>query len=84
MSSTFLTSLFWAAVLAVIVAQVMILRSTARAWRGAGTAAPFTEKLFAVGPALVLVAVLWLSWRAAMAPPVIHVEFVPGIQGITL
>ncbi|MBX3132108.1 MAG: hypothetical protein KF689_01820 [Gemmatimonadaceae bacterium] len=78
------TLLFWAAVLAVIVAQVAILRSTARAWALAGTRVPFVERVFAWGPALVLALVLWLSWRAATRPPIVEVQFDPASQSITL
>lgn len=84
MPSLFMTVLFWVAVGAALVAQVMILRSTARAWRGGGAAAPVTERVFAFGPALILVVVLWLSWREATRPPIIEVQFDPATQGITL
>jgi hypothetical protein len=84
MPAYFPTLLFWAAVLAVVVAQVAILRSTSRAWAHAGTHVPLVERLFAWGPALVLALVLWLSWKAATRPPIIEVQFDPTSQSITL
>jgi hypothetical protein len=69
MSSTLLTLLFWSAALAIVVGQVMILRSTSRAWAASGAPVPMTEKLFAWLPAIALIAVLWFSWKAATAPP---------------
>lgn len=76
--------LFWCAALAIVVGQVMILRSTARAWHGASTRPPFVEQIFAWGPALVLIAVLWFSWKAATRPPSMEVEFPPAAQGVPL
>ena len=58
--------LFWSAVLAAIVAQAMILRSTRRVLRAAPPRSPLLEWAFAVAAAVALVAVLVLSWRAAM------------------
>jgi hypothetical protein len=69
MPSFLLTLLFWSAAIAIVVGQVMILRSTARAWAGSGVAVPMTEKLFAWLPAIALLAVLWFSWKAATTPP---------------
>ncbi|MEX2181258.1 MAG: hypothetical protein WD771_04405 [Gemmatimonadaceae bacterium] len=74
MPSLLVTALFWIAAAAVVIAQAMILRSTARAWRAGGAAPSALERGFAVAPALVLVVVLWLSWRAATAPPTIQVD----------
>jgi hypothetical protein len=84
MPSLFMTVLFWMAVAAAIIAQGMILRSTVRAWRQGAAPAPATERVFAFGPALVLLVVLWLSWREATRPPIIEVQFDPSTQGITL
>lgn len=84
MPSLFMTVLFWLAVASALVAQAMILRSTTRAWRASGTPAPVTERVFAFGPALILLVVLWLSWRDATRPPIIEVQFDPATQGITL
>lgn len=67
--------IFTVAALAVVVGQIMILRSTGRAWQAAGGRAPLIERVFAWGPALVLALVLWLSWRATVAPPVMEMEF---------
>jgi hypothetical protein len=74
MSSLLLTLLFWSAAVAVVAGQVMILRSTARAWAASGTAVPMTEKVFAWAPAFALIAVLWFSWKAATAPPTFQIE----------
>jgi ABC-type nickel/cobalt efflux system permease component RcnA len=74
MSAQLLTVLFWLSAVAIVVAQAMILRSTARAWRAAGSAPSMLERAFALTPALVLALVLWLSWRAATAPVMIEVD----------
>jgi hypothetical protein len=84
MPPEFLTALFWIAAVAVVVAQWMILRSTGRAWGLAGGPVPLTERVFAYGPALVILAVLYFSWQAATAPPVMQVEFVPAAASTPL
>lgn len=71
---------------AVVVAQVMILRSTRRAMRmrasgetGEGTpraSSPVLEWAFAIAPAIALAFLLFFTWRAATQPPVMQVEFV--------
>jgi hypothetical protein len=58
--------LFWSAIIAAIVAQGMILRSTRRVLRSVTPRSPALEWAFALAPALALAAVLVLSWRAAM------------------
>lgn len=80
MSSLLLTLLFWTAAIAIVVGQVMILRSTARAWAMSGVAVPMTEKLFAWVPAIALLAVLWFSWKAATAPPTVQFDAPVGAQ----
>jgi hypothetical protein len=82
MPSILLTLLFWSAAIAVVVGQVMILRSTARAWAASGGPVPMTEKLFAWLPAFALLAVLWFSWKAATAPPTFEYES-PAAQSTT-
>lgn len=72
--------LFALAAIAVAVGQVMILRSTARAWRAATSPVPAIERVFAWVPALLLAGVLWLSWKAVMAPPTMQVEFVAAAE----
>lgn len=84
MPPEFLTALFWIAAVAVVVAQWMILRSTGRAWGMAAGPVPLTERVFAYGPALVILAVLYFSWQAATAPPVMQVEFVPAAASTPL
>lgn len=71
------TALFWSCAAAIVVAQVMILRSTARALRGGGARPPALEWGFAIAPALGLAMLLWFSWRAATRPPVIDVRVGP-------
>lgn len=83
MPSVPLTVIFWLATAAVAVGQVMILRSTLRAWRAAGGPVPVLERVFAFAPALVLALVLWLSYQAAVAPPTMEVEF-PALMGTRL
>jgi hypothetical protein len=84
MPNVLLTVLFWSAALAVVIGQIAILRSTSRAWRHAGTAVPVTERVFAWGPALVLILVLVFAWREATRPPMVEVQFDPTTQGIKL
>jgi hypothetical protein len=74
MPPVLLTAIFWVAAAAVVLAQVMILRSTVRAWRSAGAPPSALERGFAIAPALGLALVLWLSWRAAMGPTTIQVD----------
>lgn len=73
MPSLLLTVLFWVAAIAIVVGQVMILHSTARAWQAAGTPVPVSERLFAWLPAAALLVVLWFSWKAATAPPIFQI-----------
>lgn len=80
MPAALIAALFWTAVVAVVVAQVMILRSTARVLRAATPARPVLEWAFAVGPALVLALVLVLSWQATMRPAAIEMEL-PALPG---
>lgn len=80
MPAPLVAALFWIAVVAASVAQVMILRSTARVLRTAAPKRPALEWGFAIVPALALVAVLILSWRATMRPPALRMDVrpVPG------
>lgn len=78
------TLLFWSAALAIVLGQVMILRSTARAWRLAGARVPVMERVWAWLPALALAAVLYFSWRMATRPPIVEIQLTPGAQGISL
>ena len=80
MPNSIIAILFWSAAVAVVVAQVMILRSTARVLRAAAPTRPALEWAFAVGPALVLALVLALSWRATMRPPTVQLS-VPALPG---
>lgn len=80
MPAALLTIVFWTAVVAAVIAQVMILRSSARVLRATRRPFPFTEWGFALGPALVLALVLVLSWRAAMRPAAVEVQVMP-LQG---
>jgi hypothetical protein len=74
MPPTLAAVLFWSALLAAVIAQVMILRSTGRVLRTAAPQALAKEWAFALIPAIALAAVLVLSWRAAMRPPAIEVD----------
>lgn len=62
-----LPALLWLSIALVLVSQIMILRSTVRAMRGAASerARRGIEWAYAVVPAVVLVVVLFFSWRAA-------------------
>jgi len=88
MLSPFGSALFWIAAAAVVIAQVMILRSTQRAFR-AGAQAPVgpdkriepmrrrsqaLEWAFAIGPAIAVAFLLFATWQAASRAPVIHVD----------
>jgi hypothetical protein len=78
------TALFWSAAIAVVIAQVAILRSTARAWRRSAAPVPVVERVFAWGPALIIVLVLFFAFREATKPPMIEVQFDPTTGGIVL
>jgi len=71
------TVLFWAAILAALVAQLRILQSTRRVLAAARSA---REWGFALVPAVALVLTLVLAWRAAVRPPVIEVDL-PAAPG---
>ena len=77
MPPSLVAALFWIAVAAALIAQVMILRSTSRVLRTAAPARPALEWGFAILPALALVVVLAFSWRATMRPPSIEVDVTP-------
>lgn len=77
MPGPLLAVVFWSAVLAVVVSQVMILRSSARVLKAAAPRNSAIEWAFAVGPAIALVFVLVLSWRAAMRPPAVEMQMLP-------
>ena len=80
MPSSLIAVVFWVAVAADCLAQVMILRSTRRVLRAAAPARPALEWAFALVPALVLVVVLVASWRATVRPPVLEFS-VPAAPG---
>ena len=84
MSAPLVAALFWTAVVAVVVAQVMILRSTSRVLHTVTPARPALEWGFAILPALVLVVVLVLSWRATMRPPNVEFEIKPAAGEVRL
>jgi hypothetical protein len=84
MSSTVATFVLWSAILAVVAGQAGILSSTRRAWRRSAAPVPFTERIFAWAPALVLVGVLYLAWGAATRPPVIEIQIDPTTREIRL
>lgn len=77
MPSLLAAALLWGAVAAALTGQVMILRSSRRVLRRAPGAHPRSEWAFAVLPALVLAAVLVLTWRAATHPPVQRMDVLP-------
>lgn len=80
MPASVVALLFWTCAVAAVVAQVMILRSSARVLRRERPARPLLEWGFAVGPALVLALVLAIAWRAMMRPPVTEVTL-PAAPG---
>jgi len=64
MSPILTDTLFAAAAVAVVVAQLLILRSTRRGMAtGPRRAAPVLEWLYAIVPAIALVVVLAWTWR---------------------
>ena len=77
MTSFLAALLLWGAIAAALVAQFMILRSSRRVLRTAASRGPLIEWAFAVGPALVLIFVLVLSWRAATRPGVLRMDVLP-------
>jgi len=82
MASGFLDIVFFVALAAIVVAQIVILRSTRRGMRHAGiTKGATLEWSFAILPAVTLILLLLASWRA-MHPTVIQSEgVVPAVQG---
>ena len=79
MTAPFVAALFWTAVVAVVGAQVMILRSTTRVLRAVAPSRPALEWALAIVPALVLVLVLALSWRATMRPRSVEMIVPPAV-----
>ena len=77
-------ALFWIAIVAVVVSQVMILRSTTRVLRAVPPARPALEWGFAILPAVVLALVLGLTWHATMRPPALEVDVTPVAGEIRL
>lgn len=84
MPASLVAALFWIAVVAVVVSQVMILRSTTRVLRAVAPARPALEWGFAILPAVVLAIVLVLSWRATMRPAALQVDVTPVAGEIRL
>ncbi len=64
MPAPMIAAVFWIAVVAAVVAQGMILRSTTRVLRAVAPARPALEWSFAIAPALILALVLVFAWRA--------------------
>ncbi|MBM4193331.1 MAG: hypothetical protein FJ202_02985 [Gemmatimonadetes bacterium] len=73
MASSLAVTLFVIAAAGIVIAQWMILVSTARALRHAGTPRSGREWAYAVVPAVLLVALLIGTWRA-MHPTTIEVR----------
>jgi hypothetical protein len=73
MPSSLADAIFWSAVVLCAVAQLALLHSfflgASRPPRGAAGSFRATETLWAVMPAVVLVALLAVTWRAMHAPP---------------
>lgn len=84
MPAPLVAALFWIAVVAVVVSQVMILRSTTRVLRAVTPKRPALEWGFAILPAVVLAFVLVLSWRATMRPAALEVNVTPVAGEIRL
>jgi hypothetical protein len=82
MPSLLAAALFWIAAVSAVVAQVMILRSTRRTLRVDAGRSAVLEWAFAITPAVALGLLLAFSWRAAMHPPLIEVEFTPRVGEI--
>ncbi len=77
MATPLADAIFWIAALAILGSQLLILRSTRRGMRqgpaGAGSA---REWAFAIGPAIVIVAVLFWT-RQAMYPEQVRFRATP-------
>jgi heme/copper-type cytochrome/quinol oxidase subunit 2 len=81
MSTPLSVALFTLAALAIVIAQVMILRSTRRGMRhGPRGASSVLEWTYAVLPALALIVMLAWTWRT-MRENVVHFELRPGASG---
>lgn len=73
--------LFWFAALAIVIAQLMILRSTRRGMRHRPRGSVWAlEWSYALLPALALVVVLVFTWRT-MHPSVIRLHAPPAVPG---
>jgi hypothetical protein len=77
MPSLLAAALLWGALAAAVTGQVMILRSSRRVLQRDDTPRRRTEWLFAIAPAVILVLVLVLTWRAATRPPVLRMDVLP-------
>ena len=78
MASRFLDIVFFVALIAIVAAQVVILRSTRRGMRHAGLTVTL-EWIFALLPAVTLALLLTATWRS-MHPTMIHSEgVVPAV-----
>ena len=77
MATLLADALFWIAAVAILVSQALILRSTRRGMRHgpAGSDSPL-EWAFAIGPAVVIVAVLFWT-RQAMHPEQVNFRATP-------
>jgi Na+/proline symporter len=75
------STLFWIATALVVIGQIMILRSTVRAMRGASSprARRGIEWSYAIVPVLALALVLVATWRAAAR----HHAPVPAVSETT-
>ena len=83
MASPYSDILFWTAVVATTVAQIFILRSTARGMRGtAARGRVGLEWMWAILPAVSLVILFVWTWRtmhpAAPQAPTANVTFITG------
>ena len=83
MAPRFLDVIFFVALAAIVASQFVILRSTRRGMRHAGSTRGTTlEWIFALMPAVTLVLLLLLTWRA-MHPATIESEgVVPAMEGL--
>jgi hypothetical protein len=73
--------LFWLCAAAIVVAQVMILRSTRRGMLiGLSSARTPLEWAFAIGPAVAVLLLLVATWRT-MHPASLHFQAVPIASG---
>lgn len=84
MATPLADAIFWIAAVAIVIAQLLILRSTRRGMRhGAGGGGSVIEWAYAIVPALALVVLLLLTWQTMHPGTIQAVGPSPVLPGIS-